>query len=61
MMATWDDVGSSSSKKDKEHAANLCLMVAQKKMRYLILKVIWIFSNWKALEQAFDNLMILIF
>jgi len=26
MMATWDDIDSSSSKKDEKHVANLCLM-----------------------------------
>ena len=26
-MATWDDTNSSSSEKNEEHAANLCLMV----------------------------------
>jgi len=27
IMATWDDTNSSSSEKNEEHAANLCLMV----------------------------------
>lgn len=57
MMATWDDIDSSSSKKDEKHVANLCLMADSHKDQVFDFGSVSDFSNHKKLEQVFDNLL----
>ncbi|KAL5187236.1 hypothetical protein HKD37_05G012951 [Glycine soja] len=51
-MATWEDTYSSSSNKDEEQAANLCIMAELYDFESVI-----DFSHQKELEQALDNLL----
>lgn len=56
MITIWDDLESSSSKK-KEQVANICLMAYSENEHVSNSESTMVFSNYKELEQAFDNLL----
>lgn len=53
MMNTWDDIDSTSSEKDEEHATNLCLMADLAKYEVFDSESDMDISNQKVLEQIF--------
>lgn len=57
MMGTWDDTYSSSSEREDEHVANLCLITNLNKEDVFDSKSVLDFLNHKELEQAFNNLL----
>ncbi|KAG4982402.1 hypothetical protein JHK87_027151 [Glycine soja] len=57
MMGTWDDTYSSSSEREDEHVANLCLITNSNKEDVFDSKSVLDFLNHKELEQAFNNLL----
>ena len=52
MMTTWDDTNSSTSKKEEENVAKLCLMVGSEKNEVTNYESYLDFSNKNDLEQA---------